>query len=144
MYRGQAYLQQVVAQNAPRRGQHGLHSWQVLAVLHSIQQAITPKQFMWQPDLIRVAQFLDAGVRRMRDIGPSDELDVQSARLAGTYVLSCPDFSACPQNAACRQEPHKHARLQPYHLKSALCQLDAGARKVQTNLRGCRRDPVSQ
>ena len=31
---GTAYLQQVVAQNSLSYGQHGLHSWQVLAVLH--------------------------------------------------------------------------------------------------------------
>ena len=33
-----------------------------------LQQATTMKQFMWQPDLMRAAQFIDAGVRRMREI----------------------------------------------------------------------------
>ena len=40
------------------------------------QQATTMKQFMWQPDLMRVAQFIDAGVRRMREIHPSDGSDI--------------------------------------------------------------------
>ena len=40
------------------------------------QQATTMKQFMWQPDLMRVAQFIDADVRRMRKIDPSDGSDI--------------------------------------------------------------------
>ena len=44
---------------------------------------------MWQPDLMRVAQFIDAGVRTMREIDPSDGSDIQSARLAGTDGISC-------------------------------------------------------
>ena len=40
------------------------------------QRATTMKQFMWQPDLMRVAQFIDAGVRRMREIDPSDGSDI--------------------------------------------------------------------
>ena len=39
-------------------------------------QATTMKQFMWQPDLMRVAQFIDAGMRRMREIDPSDGADI--------------------------------------------------------------------
>ena len=40
------------------------------------QRATTMKQFMWQPDLMRVAQFIDAGVRRMREIDASDGSDI--------------------------------------------------------------------
>ena len=40
------------------------------------QRATTTKQFMWQPDLMRVAQFIDAGVRRMREIDPSNGSDM--------------------------------------------------------------------
>ena len=47
------------------------------------------QQFMWQPDLMRLAQFIDAGVRRMREIDPSDGSDIESARLAGTDVITC-------------------------------------------------------
>ena len=53
------------------------------------QRATTVKQFMWQPDLMRVAQFIDAGVRRMRETYPSDGSAIYSARLAGTDVISC-------------------------------------------------------
>ena len=54
-----------------------------------LQQATTMKQFMWQPDLIRAARILEAGVRRMRETDPSDGSDVYLARLAGTDVISC-------------------------------------------------------
>ena len=40
------------------------------------QRATTMKQFMWQPDLMRVAQFIDAGMRRMRKIDPSNGSDI--------------------------------------------------------------------
>ena len=41
-----------------------------------LSAATTMKQFMWQPDLMRVAQSIDAGVRRMREIDPSDGSDI--------------------------------------------------------------------
>ena len=28
------------------------------------------QQFMWQPDILQVAKFLDAGVKRMQEIDP--------------------------------------------------------------------------
>ena len=28
------------------------------------------QQFMWQPDMLQVAKFLDAGVKRMQEIDP--------------------------------------------------------------------------
>ena len=40
------------------------------------QRATTMQQFMWQPDLMRVAQFLEAGVRTMQGIDPSDGSDI--------------------------------------------------------------------
>ena len=40
------------------------------------QRATTMKQFMWQPDLMRVAQFIGAGMRRMREIDASDGSDI--------------------------------------------------------------------
>ena len=40
------------------------------------QRATTKQQFMWQPDLMQVAQFPEAGVRRMRGIDPSDGSDI--------------------------------------------------------------------
>ena len=40
------------------------------------QRATTMKQFMWQLDVMRVAQFIDAGVKRMREIDPSDGSDI--------------------------------------------------------------------
>ena len=39
---------------------HHLSAWLDLAAL--FQRATTMKQFMWQPDLMRVAQIIDAGV----------------------------------------------------------------------------------
>ena len=30
----------------------------------------TMQQFMWQPDMLQVAKFLDAGVKRMQEIDP--------------------------------------------------------------------------
>ena len=41
-----------------------------------VQRATTMQQFKWQPDLMRVAQIIDAGVRWMREIDPSDGSDV--------------------------------------------------------------------
>ena len=43
----------------------------------------------WQPGLMRVAHFLEAGVRAMQGIDPSDYSDIESARLAGTNVTAC-------------------------------------------------------
>ena len=34
------------------------------------QQRQTMQQFMWQPDMLQVAKFLDAGVKRMQEIDP--------------------------------------------------------------------------
>ena len=31
----------------------------------------TMQQFMWQPDMLQVAKFLDAGVKRMQEIDPN-------------------------------------------------------------------------
>ena len=45
--------------------EHGLHGG-AAGFPCSVRQATTMRQFMWQPDLMRVAQVLDAGVRRMR------------------------------------------------------------------------------
>ena len=61
------------------------------------RRATTMQQFMWQPDLMRVAQ---AGVRTMQGIDPSDGSDIWPARLAGTDVNSCLVLS-CP---VCGQE----------------------------------------
>ena len=50
------------------------------------------KQFMWQLDLMRVAQLLDAGVRRMREIDASDGSDVNQPcwlEQMQSLVLSC-------------------------------------------------------
>ena len=30
----------------------------------------TMQQFMWQPDMLQVAKFLDAGVKKMQEIDP--------------------------------------------------------------------------
>ena len=38
---------------------------------------------------MRVARFIDAGVRRVREFDPSDGSDILSANLAGTDVISC-------------------------------------------------------
>ena len=35
-----------------------------------IQGRQTMQQFMWQPDMLQVAKFLDAGVKRMQKINP--------------------------------------------------------------------------
>ena len=32
------------------------------------QERQTMQQFMWQPDMLQVAKFLDAGVKRMQEI----------------------------------------------------------------------------
>ena len=42
------------------------------------------QQFMWQPDMLQVANFLDAGVKRLQEIDPDAGSNIQSARLAGT------------------------------------------------------------
>ena len=34
------------------------------------QDRQTMQQFMWQPDMLQVAKFLDAGVKRMQEIDP--------------------------------------------------------------------------
>ena len=34
------------------------------------QERRTMQQFMWQPDMLQVAKFLDAGVKRMQEIDP--------------------------------------------------------------------------
>ena len=34
------------------------------------QERQTMQQFMWQPDMLQVAKFLDAGVKRMQEIDP--------------------------------------------------------------------------
>ena len=36
----------------------------------------TLKQLMWQPDPMRMAQFIIAGVRSIREIDPSAESDI--------------------------------------------------------------------
>ena len=57
------------------------------------QRATTMKQFMWQLDHMRAAQILDAGVRRIQEIDPSNGSDIQLASLAGWLeqhnFLSC-------------------------------------------------------
>ena len=40
------------------------------------QRAATMQQFMWQPDLMRVARFIDAGMRRVQAIDPNDGSDI--------------------------------------------------------------------
>ena len=40
------------------------------------QRATTMQQFMWRPDIMRVAQFLEAGVRTMQGIDPSGGSDI--------------------------------------------------------------------
>ena len=42
--------------------------WESVAVAALFQRATTMQQFMWQPDLMREAQILAAGVRRMRKV----------------------------------------------------------------------------
>ena len=34
------------------------------------QERQTMQQFMWQPDMLQVAKFLDAGMKRMQEIDP--------------------------------------------------------------------------
>ena len=34
------------------------------------QERQTMQQFMWQPDMLQVAKFLDAGVKKMQEIDP--------------------------------------------------------------------------
>ena len=48
------------------------------------QERQTMQQFMWQPDMLQVAYFLDAGVKRMQETGPDAGLNILSARLAGS------------------------------------------------------------
>ena len=36
----------------------------------SFQERQTMQQFMWQPDMLQVSKFLDAGVKRMQEIDP--------------------------------------------------------------------------
>ena len=41
------------------------------------------QQFMWQPSLLQVATFLDAGMKRLQTVGPDEGSNIKSARLAG-------------------------------------------------------------
>ena len=44
-------------------------AWQIcVSSLRTWRQ--TMQQFMWQPDMLQVAKFLDAGVKRMQEINP--------------------------------------------------------------------------
>ena len=92
-------------------------------------RATTMKQFMWQPDLMWVAQFLEAGVRRMREADPSGGSDVQLARLAGTGVISCLASGHSTHTTAGAGVRNLHGpRLHP-HLRASQpppCQVSAG------------------
>ena len=48
--------------------------WVSLAPL--FERATFMQQFMWQPDLMRVVQFLEAGVRRLQENDPSHAADI--------------------------------------------------------------------
>ena len=50
----------------------------------------TMQQFMWQPNLLQVAKFLDACMQRLQMVDPDEGSNIQSARLAGIF-LSCLD-----------------------------------------------------
>ena len=41
------------------------------------------QQFMCQPNLLQVAKFLDAGMKRLQTVDPNEGSNIQSARLAG-------------------------------------------------------------
>ena len=43
----------------------------------------TMQQFRWQPNLLQVAKFLDAGMKRLQTVDPDEGSNIQSARLAG-------------------------------------------------------------
>ena len=43
----------------------------------------TMQHFMWQPDRLQVAKFLDAGMRRLQAVDPDEGSNIQSPRLAG-------------------------------------------------------------
>ena len=43
----------------------------------------TMQQFMCQPNLLPVAKFLDAGMKRLQTVDPNEGSNIQSARLAG-------------------------------------------------------------
>ena len=44
-----------------------ISQWQFASIF---QERQTMRQFMWQPDMLQVAKFLHAGVKRMQEIDP--------------------------------------------------------------------------
>ena len=39
---------------------------------HILQAHQTVQQFMWQPNLLQVAKFLDAGMKRVQTVDPNE------------------------------------------------------------------------
>ena len=66
------------------------------------QERQTMQQLMWQPDMLQVAKFLDASVKRIQKIDPDAGSNIFSARLAGTMYSSCLVLS-CPREPSLQQ-----------------------------------------
>ena len=47
-----------------------IHEADIAKHLVVFQERQTMQQFMWQPDMLQVAKFLDAGVKKMQEIDP--------------------------------------------------------------------------
>ena len=77
--------------------------WQIcVATFQMFQAHQTMQQFRWQPNLLQVAKFLDAGMKRLQTVDPNEGSNIQSARLAGVFLdllvfLSClvADIQTC-------------------------------------------------
>ena len=47
--------------------------WQIcVANFHIFQPYQTMQQFMWQPNMLQVAKFLDAGMKRLQTVDPNE------------------------------------------------------------------------
>ena len=80
--------------------------------LHSmLHLAFHCQHFMWQPDMLQVAEFLDAGVKRMQEIDPdagSDSTQPGWLEQCNLLVLSCqPKVSS--QDPGAGQALQQHA-----------------------------------